>query len=85
MCVYLQHGTCPVCRKNLNGEDTSQREYISRPPPPGQASAEPAAGNSAEQPAASQPAPDTAAAPAAEPHTDTPTTNTQVYYDTDFD
>lgn len=22
------HGTCPVCRKNLNGEDTSQREYI---------------------------------------------------------
>jgi E3 ubiquitin-protein ligase RNF115/126 len=25
------HGTCPVCRKNLNGEDTSQREYI-RPP-----------------------------------------------------
>lgn len=26
------HGTCPVCRKNLNGEDTSQREYISRPP-----------------------------------------------------
>lgn len=27
------HGTCPVCRKNLNGEDTSQREYISRPPP----------------------------------------------------
>lgn len=24
------HGTCPVCRKNLNGEDTSQREYISR-------------------------------------------------------
>lgn len=28
------HGTCPVCRKNLNGEDTSQREYISSPPPP---------------------------------------------------
>lgn len=28
------HGTCPVCRKNLNGEDTSQREYISRPPAP---------------------------------------------------
>lgn len=27
------HGTCPVCRKNLSGEDTSQREYISRPPP----------------------------------------------------
>lgn len=25
------HGTCPVCRKNLNGEDTSQNEYI-RPP-----------------------------------------------------
>lgn len=28
----MKHGTCPVCRKNLNGEDTSQREYISRPP-----------------------------------------------------
>lgn len=25
------HGTCPVCRKHLNGEDTSQLEYISRP------------------------------------------------------
>lgn len=23
------HGTCPVCRKNLNGEDTSQQEYVS--------------------------------------------------------
>ena len=22
------HGTCPVCRKTLNGEDTSQREYV---------------------------------------------------------
>lgn len=29
----FKHGTCPVCRKNLNGEDTSQREYVSRPPP----------------------------------------------------
>jgi len=34
------HGTCPVCRKNLNGEDTSQREYISRPPPPATAGAQ---------------------------------------------
>lgn len=25
------HGTCPVCRKNLNGEDTSQREYVATP------------------------------------------------------
>ena len=80
----MQHGTCPVCRKNLNGEDTSQREYISRPPPPGQASAEPAAGGSAEQPAATQPPTETAA-PATETRTDTPNTNTQVYYDTDFD
>lgn len=22
------HGTCPVCRKTLSGEDTSQREYV---------------------------------------------------------
>ncbi len=31
------HGTCPVCRKNLIGEDTSQREYI-RPPNAAEAS-----------------------------------------------
>ena len=33
-----QHGTCPVCRKDLTGEDTSQREYIQ--PPPGTADVE---------------------------------------------
>jgi E3 ubiquitin-protein ligase RNF115/126 len=37
---FCKHGTCPVCRKNLNGEDTSQREYISRPPPPATAGAQ---------------------------------------------
>jgi E3 ubiquitin-protein ligase RNF115/126 len=26
------HGTCPICRKNMSGEDTSQREYISQAP-----------------------------------------------------
>lgn len=33
------HGTCPVCRKDLTGEDTSQREYI-QPPPSGTADVE---------------------------------------------
>ena len=25
---FLQHGTCPVCRKDLNGEDTSLKDSI---------------------------------------------------------
>lgn len=29
------HGTCPVCRKNLVGEDTSQHEYVRPPDTPG--------------------------------------------------
>lgn len=66
------HGTCPVCRKNLNGEDTSQREYISRPPPqttdesgqsrPNQPSSEPQAENSSSS-----------------------TNNQNTYYEPDFD
>ena len=25
----LQHGTCPVCRKDLNGDDTSLKDGLS--------------------------------------------------------
>jgi hypothetical protein len=28
VCFYFQHGTCPVCRKDLSGEDTSLKDNI---------------------------------------------------------
>ena len=46
------HGTCPVCRKNLNGEDTSQREYITPAEQNAQAAAEEAASAQSESEAA---------------------------------
>ncbi|CAF0811510.1 unnamed protein product [Brachionus calyciflorus] len=68
------HGTCPVCRKNLNGEDTSQREYISRPPVNTEA---------ANQATTSQQTTQTTPV-----ENSTPTTNnqnTETYYEPDFD
>lgn len=41
------HGTCPVCRLTLSGEDTSQREYI-RPPTSAQNSQQTSNSNSAQ-------------------------------------
>lgn len=78
------HGTCPVCRKNLNGEDTSQREYISRPPVPN------ADGTSSETETVSQNA--TTETPTEQNQTSdlTSTTtnstrNPDIYHDMDFD
>lgn len=77
-----------MCRKNLNGEDTSQREYISRPPvpnPDGTTTEETAeeAPESASTPAATTAAEQTSEAASAAA-TDT-TRNPEIYHDMDFD
>lgn len=84
------HGTCPVCRKNLNGEDTSQREYISRPP-----GAEGTVVNSEETAEASSANVNTTTSQAtateqnqtsdANSTTTNSTRNPEVYHDMDFD
>lgn len=82
------HGTCPVCRENLSGEDTSQREYVTSPVVGESNTGE--ASNS-EAPVQDSTSPPTAANPTNTNTTDnnqqTDNTNPgpQVYHDMDFD
>lgn len=84
------HGTCPVCRKDLTGEDTSQREYISRAPPPGSEDAERAMDADNNTPETTTPAtnpinPNSASDNSTITQANEPTNEPHVYHDMDFD
>jgi E3 ubiquitin-protein ligase RNF115/126 len=80
------HGTCPVCRKNLNGEDTSQREYISRPTEQDSNTSE---SSEASRPSNTQTSGSTDNSDQTNTNTNNTNSNTnqnsEIYYDMDFD
>lgn len=81
------HGTCPVCRKNLNGEDTSQREYISRPDQEDgtQDTTESAGSTQTLNPTSTETSDNNNSESSSTRTNNNSTSNPQVYHDMDFD